>query len=188
MTPVFSIPELVGIITSNFNTEADVSSFSQCCRVLYTTATPSLYRNIEFSIFKVDSLEEALRRNPSFSKYCRSISITSKGIPQSRQASAYYLQYDSAITGMIPDNEPVLSTRKEVLSSLLCVLDQCSVHGNIIHFSWFLQVGNVTSLVHSFDWLTKVFKDWRSFITLSRKLKSLHYSSTGINTSFGDMV
>lgn len=179
MATIFTVPELVWIIVTYLRARADVSALSQCCRSFHTITAPMLYRDLEFSIFRVDSIAEAMKRNRFFPAHCRSLSITLKGSPRPRHAGAYFTQSDAFA------DEPAYAIREGILIDLTYVLDQCSVHGSIHHFSWDLTMGN-TSL--AFDWLVKAFKSWRSFISLGRSLQTLRYSVRKANTSFDDTV
>lgn len=180
METIFCIQELVCAIAISLNAQADVSRLGRCCRSLHASTISVLYRDIEFSIFKVDLIAETLRRNPSFSAHCQSLSITPNGQPQERQA----LAYDKVITENSPDYDSARLSREDILTDVAYVLDQCSAHGNLRHLSWILRVDPDLSV----DWITQAFGDWRTLAWSEKTLQSFRYSEGGFGMLTVDKV
>ena len=180
MRTIFSIPELVWAVAIHLNSQADVSALSRCCRSLHASTVPVLYRNIEFSIFRVDSFAEAMRKNPSFSRHFRRLTITLNGKPQERQ----FLAYDTAITNDSSQYQSALSIRGEILADVAHVVDQCISCENLRHLSYTLR----TSSDLSVNWIIAAFGLWQGFLWSKKSLRSLQYSAGGMNALATDKV
>lgn len=180
MATIFNIPELVLTVVFCLDGQADISALSRCCKSLHATTTRVLYRDIEFSIFKVHSLATAMKRNREFPGYCRSLKGTLNGEPQGRWSLAYKLEVNQ-------NNPDVKSIREQILADVAYVLNRCLAHDNMCHLSWTLEgVGPQMSL--STIWVRAAFADWPRFIWSKKALRSLQYSVGNLRTLSEDKV
>lgn len=185
MVIVLTIPELVWVISSYLPSRVDVSSLSRCSRTLHGTVIPVLYRNIEFSVFKVDSLVESLKANASYSRYCRGLTIILNGLPSAKQAGAYRHTFINEISEGNSTSD-IRDLRERIRSNIRYIIHACLVHGNIHQFAWNLENDNS----HSFEWLaeTVTVRDWREIILSKKTLQSLQFTvARGIQSSLGPL-
>lgn len=183
MVIVLTIPELVWVISSYLPSRVDVSSFSRCSKTLHGTVIPVLYRDIEFSVFKVDSLVESLKANASYSRYCRGLTINLNGLPSAEQTGAYRHTHINEIAEG-NSTSTIRDLRETIRSNIRYIIHACLVHRNIHQFSWNLENDNS----HSFEWLAETVRDWREIILSKKTLQSLQFTvACGIQSSLGPL-
>lgn len=167
MSTVLSISELVWIIASFLPLPANISALSRCNRRLRDITIPSLYRDIEFSVFKVGYLARVLRSNESLPRYCRRLSITLEGHPLDKEKEAYIYKYSTV--------DDVVNLRKRILSDLEFVICRCSGHGKLTHFSW-----NLRALDGLYPyWLSNALRSWNDVAMSRTSLQTVQYIIQG---------
>lgn len=183
MVIVLTIPELVWVISSYLPSQVDISSFSRCCRTLHGTVIPVLYRDIEFSVFKADSLAESLKANASYSRYCRELTITLNGLPSTKQAKAYRHTFINEISEG-SSTSTIRDLRETIRSDIRYIIHACLVHKNIHKLSWNMDNDNS----HSFEWLEETIGDWGELILSKKTLQSLQFTAArGLHSSIGSL-
>lgn len=167
MPTVLSISELVWIIASFLPLPADISALSRCNRRLRDITIPSLYHDIEFSVFKVGSLARILGSNGSLPQYCRRLSITLEGHPSNKEKEAYMYKYSTV--------DDVVDLRKRILSDLEFVIYQCCEHGKLTHFSWNLQA--IDDLYPY--WISNALRSWNDVAMSKTSLQTVQFIVQG---------
>lgn len=162
MSTVFFISDLVLAIAYHLTSQTDVSALNRCNQLLRDTTVPLLYRDIDFSVFKAESIAKALEKNPLFSKYCRRLSISIKGHPMKSQEPAFEHWIDG----------PSQALRKKFLSDIEYVAHQCAVHSNLTHFSCDLKSNFPLLSVWKMDDLQLP----KSLLMCNGTIRSFHYS------------
>ena len=162
MTHVFAIPELTWH-TASYLPSHDVAHLTQCSRYLHQTLLSTLYRHVEFSVYRITSMHWTLQKNPSFAKHTRSLSITMTGQPPDDEKNAYRSSYFFDLDVYVKEG-----IRLDIRKKLMTVIREFSKHGKLRCFSWDPERCTV-----GFSWMLNFKKMWSSLSRSSKSLKEI---------------
>ena len=128
---IFSVHDLLFDIATRIPTAKDLSALSRCNRTLHSAALPHLYRDVEFSIYKVDSLAAALRSDNALAQYCRKLTMDCKGTPVSKEQE--HALASCPIGGLTEEHERILS---KTVEDLIFVMTICLERGKVKDLTW----------------------------------------------------
>ena len=169
---VLSVFDLLSIITHNISSRADISSLRRCSRALREATLHFLYQEIEFSIFKVDSLAETLRSNRSLSHYCRKLSLVGK-ITNDQQVQASRILSDRS-------GRQNSRTWSKIEQDIVYVMTSCLETGNLSYLSWEMDI--------DLRGLKEIYKIWESVSFSRQTLRSVRIYSMDENFVYEFLV
>lgn len=166
MSSVLRVPELTLTVASYLSSPADISSLSRCNKILHDITIPYLYRDIEFSAFKVSTLVKTLKSDGTLSRHCRSLSVTLNGNPLDEEHAAYTVS---------SPHSNLTTLRERILSDVEYVIYECSAHKKLTRFSWHL----VATDRYYHYWLTIASRRWKNLAMPGGTLQSLEFIEQG---------